>query len=62
MRQVLICRRTFIALVSIGSLVGIALYNHSDVAMAISSIAIALGVSNATESALRSKFENAPKE
>lgn len=62
MKQVLFCRRTFIALVSLGSLVLIGMYNHVDVSMAIATVTGLLSASNATESALKSKFENAPKD
>lgn len=57
MRQLLICRRTFIALVSIAALVAVGLVNHMDVSYAISVVAVGLAASNATQESLRHKFE-----
>lgn len=65
MRQLLLCRRTFIAVLSLAALVAISLINHLDVSYAIASVSIALGAANATENSMRHKFEAqaaAPKE
>lgn len=57
MKQLLLCRRTFIALVSISALIALGLVNHIDVSYAIASVAIGLAASNATENSMRSKFD-----
>lgn len=62
MKNVLLCRRTFIAVLSLVSLVTIAIINHADVSMAVASIAVALAGANSVENTLKSKFENAPKD
>lgn len=65
MRQLLLCRRTFIAVLSLAALVAISLINHLDVSYAIASVSIALGASNSFEASQRAKFDAqaaAPKE
>ncbi len=62
MKQLLYCRRTFIALLALGSLVLIALYNHCDTSMAVASVAGLLASANAAESAMKSKYENTTKD
>lgn len=51
MRRVLECRRTFIALVSIGCLTALGLTGHGDVAGSIAMVSMALGAANATQAA-----------
>ncbi len=62
MKQLLFCRRTFIALISLGALLLIGLIGHFDVSMAIATVTGLLSASNATEGALKSKYENQPKD
>lgn len=57
MRNVLICRRTFIALVAIFSILAMALVNHVDTSAALASVAMALAGSNAAEAAFKAKFQ-----
>lgn len=53
MKSFLYCRRTFIAILSIGCLTAIGIYKDHDVSMAIASVAIGLAVSNAGENAAK---------
>lgn len=57
MRQLLICRRTFIALVSIAALVAVSITGHYDVSYAIASVAIGLAGANSVQESLRHKYE-----
>lgn len=57
MKNLLLCRRTFIALAAIAALTGLGVALSLDTSMAIASVAIALAGSNAAESAYKSKFQ-----
>lgn len=53
MRNILYCRRTFIAILSISVLAAMAFVNGTDTSMAIASIAAAIGAANAFEGSKR---------
>ncbi len=56
MKKILTCRRTFIALLALAALTGIAIYNHMDTSMAIASVVGFLAGSNAAENVGKSKY------
>jgi len=56
-KNVLLCRRTFIALTAIGALLAMNLVNNADTAMWLASVAVALAGSNAVEAAAKAKFQ-----
>lgn len=55
LKTLLYCRRTLIALFSIGCLTAIGLYKDHDVSVALASVAIGLAASNAAEGAAKSR-------
>ena len=55
MKNILVCRRTFIATLAILTLGVINLYHGTDVALAISSVAIGLAGANAFEGSAKAK-------
>lgn len=55
MRNILICRRMFIAVLAICCLTGLGVYRDIDVSMAIASVAVGLAASNAAEGAAKSR-------
>jgi hypothetical protein len=57
MKNFMLCRRTFIATLSIICLTAIGIVNHMDVSMALASVAIGLAAANAHERASKSKSE-----
>lgn len=57
MKNILVCRRTFIAVLSIVCLTALGLLKDIDVAMSLASIAIGLAGSNAFEATAKSKSE-----
>ncbi len=56
MRNILLCRRTFIAVLSIGCLTALGIYRDIDVSMALASVAVGLAASNAAEGASKARF------
>jgi hypothetical protein len=56
MKNILLCRRTFIAFISIAALLAMNLVNTLDTSSAVAAVAIALAGSNAAEGALKAKF------
>lgn len=57
MKNLLLCRRTFIALIAIGSLLAMNLVSSTDTSAWIASVAIALAGSNAAEASMKAKFQ-----
>lgn len=57
MKNVLLCRRTFIACMSILCLTALGLVKGMDVAMSLASVAIGLAGANSFEAAAKSKSE-----
>lgn len=58
MRNILICRRTFICTLAILCLTAIGLYKGIDVSMALASVAIGLAGANAYENAGKKRITN----
>lgn len=55
MKSFLYCRRTFIAVISMGCLTALGILKTYDVSMALASVAIGIAVSNAGENAMKSR-------
>lgn len=55
MKQLLYCRRTFIAIISIACLTALGMVRGMDVAMALASVAIGLAASNAAENGMKNR-------
>ncbi len=58
MKSIWTCRRTFIAVLSLGALLVLGLVNHTDVSGAIATVSIGLAAANAGEAAMRKKSPN----
>lgn len=56
MKNILFCRRTFIAVLSIGCLTALGIYKEHDVSMALASVAVGLAASNAAEGAAKTRL------
>ena len=54
-KNVLLCRRTYIATLAIVALTALGLYNHLDVALSIAGVAVGLAGSNAAEAAMKAR-------
>ncbi len=57
MKNIMLCRRTFISALGIAALLTLGLYKGADVAFAIAAIAAGISASNAYENAAKSNKE-----
>ena len=57
MKNVILCRRTFICFMALASMLTMALAKGMDTSATMAAVAIALAGANATEGAMKAKFQ-----